>query len=327
MVLPSQPKSEFWGIATFFNPANYANKRSNFLFFAARIRRQGLRLLVIELLFDGQNTTLPTGIGDSHIILRSTTVLWHKERLLNIGLAALPSECKTVAWLDGDVLFAHDDWISKAHQELETSHIIQLFKTAWFLPPPASPNQTLSQTTGWLSDAKRRSTVGAASSFVSGDTEKILKGRGHPGLAWAAKRDVLEHVGFYDRLILGGADTVMTFALFGFFELDSVRERFQTWWSAAHFSDVISWAATLRSTVDQRVGYISETIYHLWHGNKANRQYETRQFLLRDCDFDPLNDIRTDEHGCWAWNSDKPDLHEGVRRYFQTRQEDQIDPA
>ena len=63
-------------------------------------------------------------------------------------------------------------------------------------------------------------------------------------------------------------------------------------------------------------------VYHFWHGEMRDRGYPTRQSILQRFDFDPNRDIALDDNGCWRWNSDKPDLHDAVRAYFQDRKED-----
>ena len=50
--------------------------------------------------------------------------------------------------------------------------------------------------------------------------------------------------------------------------------------------------------------------------------YGERGRLLQKFHFDPHTDIAIDSNGAWRWNSDKPALHEAVRRYFEQRKED-----
>lgn len=64
------------------------------------------------------------------------------------------------------------------------------------------------------------------------------------------------------------------------------------------------------------------TLLHLWPGDLADRGYDVRYQGLRVYDFDPFSDVALDENGCWRWNSDKPELHQYVREYFERRRED-----
>jgi hypothetical protein len=40
-----------------------------------------------------------------HIPVRSNSVLWHKENILNVGIANLPPDVKYVVWCDADIVF------------------------------------------------------------------------------------------------------------------------------------------------------------------------------------------------------------------------------
>jgi hypothetical protein len=39
-------------------------------------------------------------------------------------------------------------------------------------------------------------------------------------------------------------------------------------------------------------------------------------------DFDPFHDVALDPSGCWRWNDNKPEMHQYVRGYFESRKED-----
>jgi hypothetical protein len=319
--------SELWGVSTFFNPADYANKRSHFIAFANRVRRQGLKLLAMEVAFGGKAPSLPEGVADAHILIRADTVLWQKERLLNMALELLPGTCGQIAWLDGDIMFARADWVAAARSALRQHPVIQLFETAWFLPPPASIAPVSAQAAEWVSDAHRHCMLGVAKAFHDGEFEPILKGWRQPGLAWAATRDFLENVGFYDKLILGGGDTATVMALLGMHEHEYILGTFENWWSPALYRDVMHWASHVNRLIAGNVGYIPGIVYHMWHGNRANRSYGGRQLILRENDFDPSTDISKGPNGCWTWVTDKPRLHESVARYFDERKEDLVPHA
>jgi hypothetical protein len=57
-----------------------------------------------------------------------------------------------------------------------------------------------------------------------------------------------------------------------------------------------------------------------------NRRYSQRNKELVELAFDPKQDIRISDTGCWEWASDKPELHAWARRYFVERREDEDAP-
>ena len=67
---------------------------------------------------------------------------------------------------------------------------------------------------------------------------------------------------------------------------------------------------------------IDSTVYHLWHGDRVDRQYETRNKILSEFAFDPAIDCRLNDDGILEWSSDKPGMHTRIREYFEGRKED-----
>ena len=111
----------------------------------------------------------------------------------------------------------------------------------------------------------------------------------------------------------------MACAAYGQYELAK-----QNWgMSEQLYKHYLAWARPFCEMVDGRVSYVTGDIAHLWHGQLVNRRYRERHRGLEPFDFDPVNDVRLDEHGCLAWNSAKPAMHEYVRSYFLSRQEDE----
>lgn len=145
--VPAQPRhlpGELWGITTFYNPAGYTNKMTHLRRFAHGVRAQGLRLMVVELAFGDAPFEVPAGLSDRLVRRRAESVLWQKERLLNIGLRDLPTACDKVCWLDADLIFENDDWASETSRLLDSYVVVQPFESACWLPkgataaPPAS---------------------------------------------------------------------------------------------------------------------------------------------------------------------------------------------
>jgi hypothetical protein len=67
---------------------------------------------------------------------------------------------------------------------------------------------------------------------------------------------------------------------------------------------------------------IDGDVYHLWHGDLADRRGGARHRGLAPFEFDPAIDIAIAESGCWRWATDKREMHRYVRDYFAERKED-----
>src|SRR5262245_24288280 len=96
---------KLWAITCYFNPVGYRRRLENYLTFRQRLRAP---LITVELSY-GETFQLARGSAEILIQLRGQDVLWQKERLLNVALAAVPPACDKIAWLDCDVVFERSD--------------------------------------------------------------------------------------------------------------------------------------------------------------------------------------------------------------------------
>jgi hypothetical protein len=314
--------SDLWGLTTYFNPSHSERNHALLETFAEKARRQGLKLLIVELAFGDDPHVLRPSCCDKLIQLRARDILWQKERLLNLGLRHLPLECRKVAWLDADVLFENPDWVSETATALDRYPVTQPFHVARMLrrdeTAPVAELTYGPREGQWMygmayamSRAADRATA----------LESYLK-HGHCGLAWAARKDVLDRHGFYDRRIDGGGDLTMAHAMFG-----NTENWRRTHWERDYLSsplleDVAQWGSALDTDVRRRIGYVPGRVFHLWHGDYRNRGYRERAQWLGKHAFDPAKDIAIDESGCWAWTSNKPELHRLLADLLTRQQED-----
>jgi hypothetical protein len=305
---------ELWAITSYFNPAGYARRLINYRIFRERL---AVPLVTVELAYRPE-FELCEADADALIQIRDADVMWQKERLLNIALKALPESCRQVAWLDSDIVFARDDWMEEAGERLDDVPLLQLFNRVCYLPQEGLGGDFAA------SDAYQvRSSIAftTASGTPAGVWSTDRRDRRHPpgvGLAWAARRDVLDRHGFYDACIMGGGDRALVSAAEGSFaELmdgqhmnDAQRRRY------------LAWAEPFQADVNGVDRYLGGDLFHLWHGGLKQRAYVNRHAGLARFDFDPFSDIVVAENGAWRWNSDKPEMHSYVRDYFGARSED-----
>ena len=143
------------------------------------------------------------------------------------------------------------------------------------------------------------------------------------GFAWAARRDVLERHAFFDAGIIGGGDRAMVCAASDCFEPLMERQCMNEWERKYY----MAWAEPYHDTIRAKIGFLDSDIFHLWHGEIGARHSRIRHKGLRAFQFDPFTDIATADTGVWRWNTDKPELHEYIRRYFISRREDGCGPT
>lgn len=324
---PTYPKNlpgELWGIIGIFNPAGYGNKLTNLELATASMRKQGLKLLIVELAFSDASFEVPESMGDRIERCRTATILWQKERLLNIGLRRLPPECDKVVWLDADILFENDNWVAETSRLLESYIVVQPFDTACWLPKgmTSAPEQSFFG----YGNREGQSLPGMAYTMSKAeDKREALSSyfkHGHTGFAWAIRRAVLDKHGLYDCQILGNGDFVMGHAMYGSEDFWNGHNWECNRLSPQLLTHITAWSRKFYEDVRGSVFYVPGRTVHLWHGNQADRQYDDRLLVLKECDFDPHTDLALDANDCWMWNSNKPTLHRWAADYFRARKEE-----
>jgi hypothetical protein len=308
--------ANLWAITCYFNPVGYRRRLENYRIFRQRLK---VPLVAVELSF-GEEFQLASGDADILVQLRSTTVLWQKERLLNVALKSLPDVCDKVAWLDCDVVFENDDWAERASRALDELALVHLFHERNELPMDFTPSNPGS----WRGTLKTQSVLFQLAAGEIAADDVCLPGsvpRGFTsGLAWAGRRDVLQEHGFYDACIIGSGNIAILAAALGVFDQFAEALEMNTR-RAEHY---VKWAGPFSEKVGGRVGYIAGSVFHLWHGDLRDRKHLARHRPFAQFDFDPYTDIALDPNGCWRWNSDKSEMQAFVSQYFESRREDGI---
>jgi hypothetical protein len=313
---PQALGGSLWGVTTFYNPAGYTTKAANYARFRHGLTEAGVPLLTVELAFGEAPFELKSGDADRLIQLRSPDVLWQKERLLNLGIRALPEDCDKVAWLDADLLFARSDWAAETSRLLQRYVAVQPFSHCVRLPPGAEASEP----------AMLRFGSGEGDLFYGIAWGVYAKGRrslsryedhGHTGFAWAARRRLLEDCGLYDANLLGNGDTDIAHAMFGSSQYWGLRKVGDQ--ARIHLR---RWAVPFATAVAGSVAHVDGVVSHLWHGSPQHRLYDKPLDVLHD--FDPEHDLELDPRtGLYRWAGAAPaSLRAWSRDYFAARRED-----
>lgn len=310
--------ADLWVITCYFNPCRYQNRLQNYARFAQNLKQQKVNLLTVEL---GFSRDLDPALATQHLFIQESDVLWAKERLLQIALEKLPASCRYVVWCDCDILFADRDWAWQTIEALQTHRVIQPFSKCFFLGALETPEKH-----GMFSPSLSFARWYHRFARSVTHTPHVL-GEGHPGYVWAARRDVLQRIGFYDKCILGHADIVMAVAFSHNVARDGPFP--QAWephwtpgWSPALQEDIRAWQTLTADVVQGDLGFLPGNIYHLWHGPRSNRNYGNRGYLLQD--FDPSIHLALSSLQTWRWTplARAAQVDQRCLLYFQQRQED-----
>jgi len=301
--------SELMAITTYFNPCRYQTRRKNYDLFMAGLKATGVPCLTVECAFPGQSFELPKTANV--IQIRADTLLWQKERLLNLAASWLPTSCKYVAWLDCDILFENKQWGRDLVSVLKQVPVAQVFERCRRLGPDG------------LSDVEA-----CAESFASvmGRIPSSLEaGRydmhGHTGYGWAMRRDLFDEVGLYEAAVSGSADHFMAHAIYGNYGF-CVKNALKH--DPLQMSHLEEWGGRFHARVQGGLGVVPGQIKHLWHGDTVNRRYFLRMHEITDLGFNPYTDLIAEPGKALQWHPDmqKPELEAYFAKYFASRKED-----
>lgn len=302
--------NELWGIVSYFNPEKCKSKYQNFKKFRESNKKQGLKLIVVECVFGNNSFEIKKEDTDIVVQVKSNSIMWQKERLLNIALKHLPMECKYVAWLDGDIVFLNDNWITETIDLLGTYKVVHLFDTVVRLKKDQKFTHINDFEFGEDNGKKKFGYIYAHK------TQKSLE-QINPGFAWAIRRDIIEQTGFYDRMIMGSGDTVMIHAMnsTAIFREDS--------YSKLLVADIQKWVHEFYNLIQGDVYYVNGILLHLYHGDIKNRLYRQRYKLIEDLEFDPSVDLVLNQDAVWEWHPSRHNLFtQQMKKYFAVRDED-----
>jgi hypothetical protein len=307
-----EPAEGLWVVTAYYNPCGYKSRLRNYQIFAESLRRSGIPLLTVECAFGSESFSLPK--SDLVVQVGSNSLIWQKERLLNLGISWLPKSCKYVAWLDCDLVFENRNWAVDTVRLLDKVPVVQVFETCNRLPE------------GGLKD-KERGEICRSFASITPMNPRILEighfeKHGHTGYGWAARRNLLDKHGLYEYAIIGSADHYMAHAIYGDFggacmELATNKDNCQL----NHFRD---WAEPFYADVRGELAAVPGNVFHLWHGNLINRGYLKRNHELTSRGFDPYTDLLANPGKPLEWRPGlkKTDLIEMFAGYFASREED-----
>lgn len=308
-------RDAMWAITSYFNPARYKRRLSNYRIFRANLRAP---LVTVELSFDG-HFELSKEDADVLIQISGGAVLWQKERLLNLAIKSVPQNVRSIAWMDCDIVFERPDWVEEAKRQLSEVNIVQLFSDLIELDAdsyqPNAKYHKLRPTGHGIASAINAGAITLDAATASLEALRLFM----CGMAWATRREILDDHGLYDAMIVGGGDTAMVHAIYGQFEKEIQLHHL----NRARQEHYLKWARPHHRAIAGKIMNVSGRVYHLWHGKLINRHYHDRHRLLAGFDFDPDIDLRIGANGAWQWARSRPDLEEFLVNYFLNRAEDE----
>ncbi|CAF3006613.1 unnamed protein product [Rotaria socialis] len=325
--------SNFAAITVVFNPIRYRSRYELYRKFSKHMLRSGINLFTIECIFESaEKFGLPkqrfeiTHLNDPrHLQIKVPSVIWLKENLINIAVKRLPPSIEYVAWLDADIEFQRFDWPQLTMDQLQCYPIVQLFQLSFFLGP-SGKKEILRHDYSFAY---------AIRNGLPTSSRRSSESYFHPGYAWAMRRETFDKIGgLLDFSILGSGDLHFAYALINRIDETIPAEIHSDYRRLANIWGERVARVACNGTC---VGYISNSIYHHWHGSRRDRRYDERWSLLERFQFSPLNDLEKNSHTelLRLAGYDDPDQSKSAERlqlletnivnYFRLRDEDNME--
>ena len=342
-----------WAVTCYFNPLGWESRRSLFSAFHAALN---VPLLVVEWSPSARFELAST--ADMQVVhVGGGSLLWQKERLLNLGLRQLPDSCTHVVALDADLLLEDEDWHEQLIAVLNIHDVAQPFQEVCHLPPGCNDPDLIeagSQDPAYTSTCEGLGGAMANAEDANAVINRMIRNQclrfeallatphpsqqdrqredrntfekltiPTPGLGWACRRETLEAIGpIPDRFIGGGGDLFWLLGLLG---------RGQDFISACHQAGLTYVRHHHYQQFCDRIGArglslgcLRQRVFHLHHGSLSKRRYDGRHVALQQLGINLDADLGTHPSGTLQFQgADAARFERHLRQYFLERQEDE----
>jgi len=272
-----------------FNYTKSSRILMNYLYTVEKMKLAKIPIFTIELVITGNKPS----IKDAYHVYGSS-YLFQKENLLRILETKIPEQYTKLLFLDADIIFDNPLWYDMLSKMLDTNDIVHCFETA-----------------KWL-DITYRKIHKKAFSLIKADNKDIpLWSNGtiyHSGFGWAFTRKWYNEIGFIDEAIIGSGDLIFVYAIFG--------KKYPGKQNLILYDKIIE--DFMRKIVTVKVSFLPVTVYHMFHGDLLNRQYESRNEIFKERNLDKILTKNTDG----VFELTDINLNNSMYEYFMNRKDD-----
>jgi hypothetical protein len=288
-----------------FNPTNSVRIVQNWLYVWNRLRAAGIPVFGAELLYPWQRASFLAPEFKT-ITVRSSSIMFHKEKLLERLVREVPESYTKLCAIDCDIVFQRPDWYDTVSAALDVMPVVQPYdRCFWMNAELRIPVSAHPSAAAVLSEIRAL--------HASGETDRL---KGHPGFAMAMRREIRQ----FPWAVVGGGDSVFfrgVAGLVGEFANPRMRRLLESAWK--------DWSADAKTDI----GCVAGGIWHMWHGPMANRQYYDRYAKFVEAVPASVRDIRDilveNADGVWEWREDvRKEVNVMMLRYFAGRDDDAV---
>lgn len=296
-------KGDMAVVMVMFNACSSVRIVQNWLYVWNKLAGAGIPVFGAELLYPWQQPVLADAFKT--LTVRSDSIMFHKEKLLQRLLREVPATYTKICYLDCDVVFQRADWYDAVSAALDEHRVVQPFSAClWMGPDLRTPLKSYPSAAKDLPNIRKAHAAG--SDRMSGYT----------GFAMAMRRDQAH----FPWAVVGGGDSVFfrgVAGLVGEFANPRMRSLMAGAWA--------EWSTAVKGDI----GCVDGIVWHMWHGPLSGRQYYDRYAKFVEAIPESVSDIRElleeNGDGVWSWKpAYRNALNKMMLRYFSGRDDDSM---
>ena len=276
-----------------------------------------VRVTLVECSFGDRGWELLDLESDPRVTViqvKSSSLVWNKENLQNIGISRLPHDAKYIGTFDADIIFRKSGWATQCINMLHITPFGQPWNTALDLGPHGEVMATHSSFASLFHVGKP--VVPTSKNFWDFDGGPYKYS--HTGYAHLWTRDILNSIGgLFELGISGSGDHHMLLSTIGQADYSLPAQA-----SKEYKYAIKQWEGRASSHINGKVGFVHQVLEHLWHGSKVKRGYVSRWSMIQDHDVNPFVDVKKNTYGVLEFSGNKPALEREFANYLTSRDED-----
>lgn len=281
------------------------------------LKEPNVRVTIVECSFGDRGFQLTDLESDPRVKVvqvKSSSLVWNKENLQNIGISRLPHDAKYIGTFDADILFRKSGWATECINTLHLYPFAQPWTTALDLGPHGEVMATHTSFASLFHAGKPVFPTHANFwKFDNGPYEYS-----HTGYAHIWTREILDRIGgLFELGVSGSGDHAMLLSIVGEGNYSLPAKV-----SKEYRYVVKQWEARASTHINGKVGFVHQVIEHLFHGSKAKRGYVSRWDMVYEHDVNPLVDVKKNSYGVIEFSGNKPALERAFANYLTSRSED-----
>ena len=242
----------------YFNNKNDSRLKNNFLRFIKQFEGRYENLIVGLIDYGDIDFQLPC----ETIIIKGDVdnKVWSKEIIINKIIDTI-DDVEYLMWIDCDLIYDDLSWLDNIDDVVKDNDFVQLFENINYLNELEEITHCYKSIGFKLKSDLKPMNSAKISKFENRSDFK-------PGGAWLGRFSILKEKKLFEKMYVGGGDVIFLYGINGVnegFTLTKVKES-----NEEIYNEAVDW---INSFERHNIGYLKQTISHLYHGEMNSRNY------------------------------------------------------